>query len=282
MRSASSATSRKTKRRLKVFLLFVVLLLGILVSLETRMHIFRLKNISVEPSNILPESVIWCNVTKWQKSFWPALLVRQKSYRRQIETVYPLSCKLSVKKWGCLKLKLSLLKPEFIVCWDSKYWYVSENGKIWQVSLEENKILGGKQQTGKPVIYWSEDRISPYKIGDVSGNIADSLLPVKEIMEWYQDLQAVGWMDKIKGIKTEVKDGIHTVRVVFKRQDGTAGVSVILPDDHTNWVLLGLAVNKICANLQNLTQNDFIDATYKDKILVKNGTIDSDEINTGR
>ena len=268
MRYNSSETSRKSNRGRKIFILVVVLFLGICVSLETRMHICRLKSIEVQPVNLIPASALRNNITVLHKHFWPALFLGRKAYTRQIESVYPVKCNLICSGCGHMILKTEALKPIFKMCWNNKFWYVSADGRIWPTDLETNKNLNF-QQFNPPIIYWGENRVSPYEIGKNEGNIMKTSLPLENILGWYEDMKSVGWIRKVAKIYAVTDDGMQKVKLVFKRRDGTEGGAVLMPDERDRWVVLALAVNKICNDLQTLSQDDFIDATYKDKILVK-------------
>ncbi len=53
------AISRRTKKRLKVFLLLLSLAGGMLAAAEARYAIFRLYGIEIDPGGILSEQVVW-------------------------------------------------------------------------------------------------------------------------------------------------------------------------------------------------------------------------------
>ncbi|MDO4953276.1 MAG: hypothetical protein Q4E34_05565 [Synergistaceae bacterium] len=249
--------------------LFAALLAGIIFSLETKMHLFRLKDITAEPGKILPEQIITHSITAKQRRFWPVLFVQREKYCRKIEIQYPLTCRMDIAGWGKVKLKLKVLQPAAKIYWDGKYWYLSSNGKIWQTNIEENSILNLSELKDKPLIYWSDDQMPPCSADNSAGNIKTSSVRAENIYKWYENLKAVGWLDKIAAIKTETNDGISAVRIIFRKKNGGGGVSVLMPENCDDWVVAGLAVNKICSDLQDLPQTDFIDATYKNKILVK-------------
>lgn len=269
MRSASSATSRKTERSIKVVFLFAALLAGVLFSLETRMHLFRLKEITAEPCKILPEGNVMRGITAVQQRFWPVLYIQREKYCKKIESQYPLTCRMNIAGWGRLKLKLNVLQPAAKIYWDGKYWYLSSDGRIWQTNIEENSILNLSELKDKPLIYWSDDKMPPCSAESSGGNIKNSSVRAENIYEWYENLKAIAWLDKIAAIKTETNDGVSAVRIIFRKKNGSSGVSVLMPENCGDWIVAGLAVNKICTDLQNLPQTDFIDATYKNKILVK-------------
>lgn len=270
MRSNSSVISRKTERRIKIIFLIIALLFGISMSLVSKWHIFALKGIDAEPENVLPHSAVWCNVTSFQEHFWPALYIAKQNYEKKIEQVYPVQAKLGISSWGTLKLKIDVTEPIIKICWNGKYWYVSENSTIWSEDIEENNILLFERLKNVPVLFWGDDRTAPCEIGAATGNIKKCALPIGQITAWYENMRSLEWLDKVMAVKAETDDGKQVVRLIFKDKFGHTGVSVLMPDLAENWIVAGLAVNKICPDLQELSENDFIDATYKDKILVKN------------
>lgn len=271
MRSSSSGTSRKTEKRIKVFLLLFALILGILISLESRTHFMRLQKIEISPIGMLPTAVAWKNVSHAEEHLWLLLLLKKSDYEEKIESRYPVDCKLRIAGWGKLQVKLQTLEPIARVEWNGKYWYISEDGKIWPDDLKVNSILTLDKIKDKPVLFWSNDRITPFEIGNSHDEIKKTALPIDQIMEWQNVLASVKWLDKISAIKTEDNDGISAVRLIFKDKNGNIGGSVLLPWNTDDWVVSALAINKICPDLTSLSQSNFIDATYKGKILVKNG-----------
>lgn len=270
MRSSSSGMSRKTERRIKIAFLIFALLFGIFMSLATKWHLFALKEIKTEPADILPQSVVSGNITRFQEHFWLALYITKRNYEKKFDQVYPMQTKLTVSGWGKLKLKINLTEPIFKLCWNGKYWYVSENNTIWSEDIRENEILTLEKLQNMPVLFWADDRTAPYEIGSASNNIKKCALPVNQINAWYRNMRTLKWLDKVMAIRTEADDSQQAVRLIFKDKSGHSGVSVLMPDNADDWPVVGLAVNKICPDLQALTQNDFIDATYKSKILIKN------------
>jgi len=269
MRSNSSEVSRKTDIFIKLFLLFFALFLGIVISLESKTHFLRLKEIETTPDRLLPKVVIWKNVTETERSFWPLLMLNKAEYEKEIEKNYPVECRLQIFGWGKVRLQLDCIEPIVKIGWNGQYWYLSENGKIWRADLDENNILTLSAVKKLPVLYWGQEKITPYEIGNSSGKIKISALPIEQIAGWYRTLGNIKWLDKIFAIKAETNDGIPVVRLIFKNYEGANGVSVLLPEDSESWVVASLAINKICPDMRSLSQNDLIDATYNDKILFK-------------
>lgn len=271
MRSSSSEISRKTEIYIKFFLLFFALFLGIVISLESKTHFLRLKEIEATPDGLLQEVVVWKNVTETERSFWPLLILNKAEYEKEIEKNYPVECRLQIFGWGKVRLQLDCTEPIVKLAWNGQYWYLSENGKIWPADLDENNILTLSAIKRLPVLYWGEEKITPYEVGNSNDKIKISALPIEQIVSWYRTLKNIKWIDKILAIKAETNDGIPVVRLIFKNYEGANGVSVLLPEDSESWVVTSLAISKICPDIRAMSQNDFIDATYKDKIMVKNG-----------
>jgi len=270
MRSNSSGISRKTELSIKFFLLLLALVLGITISLESKTHFLRLKTIEATPEGLLSNAVIWKNVTEAERDFWPLLIFKKADYEKEIETNYPVESSLQILGWGKIGLHLECMEPIIKLGWDGQYWYLSENGKMWQADMEENSMLTLSKVRGAPVLYWGNEKTTPYEVGNAERKIKTSVLPVEQLMDWYVTLNNIKWLDKILAIKAETNDGIPVVRLIFKNAQGMNGVAVLLPEDSTSWTVVSLAISKICPDLTSLSQNDFIDATYKDRIMVKN------------
>ncbi len=265
-----SGTSRKTKKKIKFYLLIFAFAAGILAASESRYVVFRLTDITAEPSAILSQHVIWGTVTPKQEKCWPLFWLSTKSYCRLIEDYYPVDLRMKLSGFGKFKLEVKPLDPVFKLYWGGKFWYASHDGKVWLTSLEINRFVDSDAVNSLPVLSWSTDRTTPLQISEKHGNVYRSSLPIEHILKWYENVKALGWNKKVKFIQAGIIEGKAVVRLIFYDKTGGNGVNVMFVDDPELWQEAGLAVKKIYPDFTNISPDLFIDTTYKGKILVKN------------
>lgn len=270
MRFIFSGLSRRTRKRIKLSLLLASLAAGLLYAAESRFAILRLYEIKTEPAYIIPNDIVWGTVSSKQEKCWPVLWLHRKSYCRLIEKYYPVNAALTLSGWGRLTLRLETLEPAFMMHWGDRYWYVSEDGRAWQTSFEENNLVSIGRAVSQPALSWSSDRATPLDVSSESVNIYQSSLPVAKITKWYENVDALGWKNDVKFIQAGMKEGQMIVRLIFADASGADGVNIIFADDPSLWQEAGLAVKKIYPDLNKISSKIFIDTTYKGKILVKN------------
>ncbi|MBQ9882388.1 MAG: hypothetical protein IJM42_07270 [Synergistes sp.] len=270
MKLNSLARFRRRRRLIKILLLAFAVFTGFLLAAEGRYAVMRLGDISVTPPGALPQHVVWGVLTTRQELFWPSLLSSKKEYEEIIENYYPADVKLKLRGWGKFRLEVKPLAPAYKVFWGGKYWYLSEEGKLWSSSLKENAMLKEHDAEKKPVLTWGTDRATPVDMGDLKGNVLSSSIPIKLIKSWYVMADELGWGRNVKFIQAGVKEGTPIVRVIFYTAGNKNGAQLLLPNEAEKWPETGLAVKKLYGGIENLPPDIYIDGTYKGKILIRN------------
>ncbi|MDL2298784.1 hypothetical protein LJC40_06530 [Synergistaceae bacterium OttesenSCG-928-D05] len=264
--------SRRRKHRfLKIFLVLIALAGGLGVAAESRYAVMRIADISVRPrGDILSSETVWGLVSEREEAFWPYLWAAKKSYEKALEEYYPVKVRMKLVGWGKFELETTYLQPLYRLFWDNKYWYVSQDGKVWLATLDMNKWLNLDEVMRKPVLTWGEVRTTPVDMASEDGNVYVSSLPIARIRGWYENIELLGWSGYVKFIQAGKREGISVVRLIFKDAQGGNGADVLFPDDPVLWQEPGLAIKKIYPDAAKLPPEIFIDTTYKGKILVRN------------
>ena len=269
MRFVSLEASRKRKKRRKAILIFLVILFGVFFAAESRYAFFRIRNIEVAPPDILSQRDVWGSLSEYQEKYWPILWLTKEQQCRLISQYHPMDAKISLNGWGLFSLECTPLIPVIQMYWGSKYWYVSSDGRVWLTSLNQPGT-SSRRVPSLPILYWSSDRTSPVDVARGSGNVYLSSLPIAKIMKWYSNIESFGWTKHVKYIQAIMRDGRPVVRVVFIPHSQDSYLEIIFSDDPAEWRDIGAAIKKIFTNLAEMPKKIFIDATYKDKIIVKN------------
>lgn len=249
----------------------MVVLAGMLTALEARYKTLRIAEIEVEPLAVpFVNEIVWGRIPRKAEIFWPLLWTSKRSYESAIEKAHPVKAELLLKNWGRYKLEIEFLQPLFVLYWESKYWYVSSEGKMWLTSLPDNNMLDQAAARGLPVLEWGADRISPFDIANADEGVHRSSLPVALILEWYDSIEFLGWTGKIKSLQTVKREGIGVVRAMLSDGKSGGGAEILFPDASEQWREAGMAIKAIYPDITKISSNIFIDMTYKGKIIVSN------------
>jgi hypothetical protein len=264
------AVSKRTKKRLKLFFVIMSLAGGMLAAAEARYAVLRLYGIEIDPRGILSEQVVWGTVKPSQEKVWILFWLSKEEYCRNIEAYYPVNLRMELSGWGKFRLEVLPLEAAFRMYWGGRFWYVSADGRMWLSSLRESSFTSSEKADALPMLSWSTDRETPADLSDGHGNVFHSSLPLQKIKLWHENLKALGWSERVKFIQAGFREGNNVVRLIFYGPDGGNGANIMLPDDPGEWQTSGLAIKKIYPDLSKISPDVLIDATYKDKILVKN------------
>ena len=264
------AVSKRTRKRLKLFLVIMSLSCGILAAVEARYAFLRLHDIEADPGGIISQQAIWGTIKPSQEKVWILFWLSKEEYCRNIEAYYPVNLRMGLSGWGKFRLEVLPLEAAFRMYWGGRYWYVSADGRMWLSSLRESSFTSTEKADELPLLTWSTDRETPADLSGEHGNVFRSSLPLEKIMLWHENLKALGWSKNVKYIQAGFREGNYVVRLILYGPDGENGANIMLPDDPKEWQTTGLAIKKIYPEVSAISPGIFIDATYKDKILVKN------------
>lgn len=264
------SSNRKSPGGVKLLIVFLVLLIGVAYAAESRYAFFRLIEVNTSAPEIIDASTIWGTVTSQEERFWPAFFINREKHEKILEKFYPVKAHITFKSWGRFFVTITKLNPSLKMYWGTRYWYVFNNGKAWSVHLPSNKHLNCEEATSKPILVWSSDRPLPINLENNDGNIHNTSLNFALLGEWYRHINTLHWAKDIKYIMALIKNRKPYVELVFSDKNGNDGVHVILNNNPENWIEYGMAINKLYPDLKNASENVLIDATYNNKILIKN------------
>lgn len=273
MRSTSSE-SFKSKRRskflLKLFLILLAVLAGTFMALESRHKIFRIAAIEISPAAAeLASGSIWIGIPRRAERFWPLFFVSRHTYEAVLESAHPVKASLRLKGWGRFSIDTEYLYPLFRLYWREGYWYVSSGGRMWLATLPDNDRIDLKLAQARPALFWDKALPLPFEVADETAVLRSSL-PIAKISAWYENLEYLGWTDKVRMMYAGRKESVPIVRLAFKAPAGGDGAAVLFSDAPELWREPGMAVKVLYADMSKVSSDIFVDATYKGKIIVGN------------
>ncbi|MDR1886183.1 MAG: hypothetical protein LBQ56_07885 [Synergistaceae bacterium] len=249
-------------KRLKIILLLLGAVFGSMYFLEQRYGSMRLRDIEIEPRNMLSDTIVWQSVPRAAEKFWPALLFMGRRFVRGVENFYPVQLKIRLTGWGSYKVTVSPLEVFLGVSWNSNLWLLSTNGRMWLANLPANVKVRGIRVPEKPVLAWDPSMALPIDPEEQRGDIYPSSLPLPRIRRWYEALDKIGWNDKIYCLLAKRIDGRPVVQILLGSDAGITG-EIIVNEDPAGWASLAAALEDIYPGAdRGIPSGLLVNATY--------------------
>ena len=233
----------KSKFRWRRYVLFFSIICGFVYYAEARYNFFRLREIEVIPGNVIPQEVIWQTFPKRAASFWPLLMSRNSSFEKGITHYYPVSAKLSITGWGKYRLTLAPLEIFLGVSWDSRMWWLSEDGRMWQATLPAATYVKGLTYPDRPILAWDSQLPTPVDQERQVGDIYPSSLPMTKIMKWYDTIDRIEWKNDIYCLIAKRIDGRQVVQILLGNAERITG-EIVVKEDASDWLSLAAALKQ--------------------------------------
>ena len=216
---------------------------GFLYYAETRFGFMRLREIEVTPGNVIPQEVIWQAFPKQAASFWPMLMSPNSNFESWITDYFPVSIKLSLTGWGKYKLTVAPLEIFSGLSWDSKMWWLSEDGRIWQADLPAAALVKGLAYPDRPILAWDSELPLPMDQEAQHGDIYPSSLPMAKIMKWYDTIEKIEWNKDIYCLITKKIEGRQVVQILLGDAERITG-EIVVKEDASDWLSLAAALKQ--------------------------------------
>ena len=212
--------------------------------------------------------MVWHAMPEKAEVFWPILLWRSDVLKSEIEHYYPVSAHFKSVGWGKFRLDVIPLEPFIKVYWSGVTWYLSDEGKIWRVSLGANALVHGITSPKRPLLVWGKEMPIPINMDKQRGDITQSSLPIQRIKSWYYEFDRLGWNEKIYRVTATRSEGRTILNLEFKTLSEKKMV-IIVNDDPVGWQSISQAVSEIQRDRAVRSEDLFIDTTYKGKLIVR-------------
>ena len=233
----------RRRRRWRRYLVFISIICGFIYYAEMRYSFMRLREIEVTPGNVIPEDVIWQNFPKNAVNFWPLLMSRNGNFEKGITAYYPVSVKLSVTGWGKYRLTVEPLEIFAGVSWNSKMWWLSEDGKIWMANLPAVTMVRGLTYPDRPILSWDSQLPLPLDQERQRGEIYQSSLPMAKIKKWYDTIEKIEWNKDIYCLIAKKIEGRQVVQILLGNAERITG-EIVVKEDASDWLSLAAALKK--------------------------------------
>lgn len=238
--------------------------------LERSFHLMRTREIFIQPEECFTETLLWNNLSGKNVRYWPLLVVGRKAIEEKIEKTIPVKLDFSISGFGRFRIGISPLKPVYIVRWKKILWYVAQNGKIWETSRPFNDLLPGITKPDGPVFEIGAGFPPPLPDGAFerrTDTIYRSLLPMDLMKNWKDEVLRLPWYSILEKLVIQKRAGEYYLVLLLNCKRGP--VELLLRADSGTWPGITEALGKIMPGFPEGYKDIYIDATYKDKIVVK-------------
>ncbi|MGC9371869.1 MAG: hypothetical protein ACP5DY_00955 [Thermovirgaceae bacterium] len=257
-------------RKWLLLLFLAAFIAGGLYQVEERLQLFRLRNLDIQPSAILPNAMVWRRIPQTARRFWPLLLLQREGLLKLLEEQVPVTASLSLAGWGDFRLKITPLVPWFMVFWKGSEWYLSIDGRMWSVHHNMNNVILQQEPREGPILIWTEtmyDLVSSSTGRVPLDRVMASQAPLRKLKSWKENLEELGFYDRIDSMSVRQKDGELFLELLLRRSP--KAVRILVPALSGEWENLLTAVDEILEQTGAVERDLYIDATYSGKILVR-------------
>jgi hypothetical protein len=234
-----------------------------------RYGFFRLRELELTTGRVIPEEIIWQALPREAVDFWPYLIFKGDVFTEGVTDYYPVSMKLSFSGWGKYKLTVEPLDIFLSVSWDSDFWYLSFDGKMWRANLPAAVTVKGLKRPTLPALDWDSQLPVPIDAEQQKGDIYKSNLPMEKIKKWYDTIEKIYWHKNIYRILAGKMEGRRIVSILLGGEERVSG-EILMKDDASDWLSVAAALENIYPSASGgLPAGLVVNATYEnDKMIV--------------
>lgn len=240
------------------------MLAGCVYFVNLRYDFFRLRELELTPSGVVPYYAVWESMPQSVESFWPSMLWRAYDLVKKVESFYPVDISVRPVGWGRCSVTVKPLEVSLYVSWNSRIWMLSPSGKMWLADLPVNAIVKGLELPDRPILAWDSTQPLPIDPDRQGGDIYASSIAMDKVERWYAALDQTGWNEHIYCVIAKRIDGRPVVQILFGTE-GNVTSELVLNDDTSNWLQLASAMKELFPNEEYLqSPGVVINATYAD------------------
>ena len=252
-------------RRIKI--VFCTMLLGGLWRLNERYAWMSMREMRVNAATPVLEERYWDVFPSQCLRFWPLFIRKSQDVAVFLERTNPVLVETRITGIGSFVTDIKLLSPHIVVEWEGELWCISKEGRMWNLAdgsfgFRELKI------PQKPLWRVLVSSVVNENEHLLPRGVFPSIFSIDSIDDFLKGLGDASWFDGVEEVALDrmAGDDLFKLRYV---QEGKI-FTILVQRDKYGWKELDLALEHILYRLRREDGNHLIDATYKDKIVVKN------------
>jgi hypothetical protein len=198
--------------------------------------------------------------------FWPLLPGKLEKVASFFEKALPVTVRTRMTGLGRFSTSMDLLSPWLSIEWDDQIWCVSREGRMWNTSDEDMKLTGLKIPQ-KPLWRVASSDVSEAARAPLPRGVFPSFFPLETIRGFLEGFEKASWFANVEEIVLEHRGGAVLFRVRYVREKRR--FTILIQADRSGWQELNRALEHILERLLQEGGNHLIDATYRDRIVVR-------------
>ena len=226
-----------------------------------------MREMSVNASFPALEERYWDVFPSQSLRFWPLFIRKSRDLEVFLEKTTPVIVNTRMTGIGSFVADIELLSPHIVIEWKEEMWCISKEGRMW--NLAEGSF--GFRELKIPVKPIWRMQVPPI-IGEsehvLPSGVFPSIFSTEVIDDFLKGLKNASWFDGVEEIALGRRAGGDLFELRYVR--GDKNFTILIQRSKHEWKELGLALEHILDRLRLEDGNHLIDATYKDKIVVRN------------
>lgn len=220
---------------------------------------FALDDYQVKAQSPVIEQRLWEIFPKRCLTFWPYMYKDADGIKEFLERDMPVTVETR-SSWGKFTTKIEWLSVWVKVQWRGKLWCISKEGKMWENSP------GRQNDEGAAHLVWKINELEEEEPPNMYG-VFRTPLSTEVISSFVEEFRLYKWFDAANEITWQRQAGMDLFILQLLR--GNQRIELRLLRDKYPGQDIGRTIEDLYMKLINEGGNHIIDATYKEKIIVR-------------
>jgi len=242
------------------------MLLGGLWRLNERYTWMSMRGMSVSAANAALEERYWDVFPSQCLRFWPLFIRKSRDVAVFLERTNPVLVEIRMTGMGFFDADIKLLSPRIVVEWKGKVWCISKEGRMWSLA---DGSFGFKELKIPTKPLWRV--LASSVVGEdeqlLPGGVFPSIFSTDAIDDFLKGLGNASWFGYVEEVTLDRRAGDDLFELRYVREGNS--FTILIQRDKHEWEELSLTLEHILDRLGREGGGRLIDATYKDKIVVK-------------
>ena len=253
-------------RLLWIKIAFCSVLLGGLWRLNERYAWMSMGEITVIAATPALEERYWDVFPSRCLSFWPLFIRKSQDVAVFLERTNPVFVETRMTGIGSFVVDIKMLSPHIVVEWKGGLWCISKEGRMWSLADGSFGLTDLKIEQ-KPLWRVLDSSVVNESGQLLPGGVFPSIFSIDAIDDFLNELRDASWFDGVEEIALDRRAGDDLFQLRYVQ--GGKNHAILIQRGKYEWGELSLALEDILGRLRPEDGSYLIDATYKDKIVVK-------------
>lgn len=253
---------------------FCLMLLGGLWRLNEHYAWMSMREKSVNAANSVLEERFWDIFPSQSLRFWPLFIRKSQDVAAFFEKTNPVLVETRMTGMGSFVTDIKLLSPHIIVEWRGELWLISKEGRMWNLADENFGFMEMKIPRGPIWRMPVTSAVHGYE-QPLPGGVFPSIFSMDAIDDLLEGLGNAPWFDSVEEVTLDRRVGADLFVLRYVREEQI--FKVLIQRGRHAWEELNFALEHILGRIGEEDGNRLIDATYRDRIVVKDLPADAVE-----